>query len=259
MLEMTERDDVTAADLERLTNADQALASRVLRVANSAYYGLERQVESVVHATVILGLRQVRNLALSLSAAGMFHAQTRQHQELHARFWTLSLGTAIGSQLLAARRRLDARGSDGVYVGGLLHDVGRLFLLTHMTDLYIRLCSHAKKQDIRLVEAEQSQLGITHVEVGVALAEKWGFPESLAHVIAHHEGPLEPEVDVQLATVNVASALAREIFEDENAVEIADPVAWEWAGLDEESLLHLKSEIEVRVQSFGAGLIAEAA
>ena len=117
----------SANDLAGLISSDQVLSSQILRLANSAYYGFSMRITTVSHAVVILGLDTVRNLATAVSVKNAFMAVRSTALE-REKFWEHSVAASICSQTIARRRRLAQSMIEEVFIGGLLHDIGRLFL-----------------------------------------------------------------------------------------------------------------------------------
>lgn len=249
ILRETENTDSSAADLERLISTDQALAARVLKVVNSAYYGLSGKVSSLSQAVVILGIQQIRNLALSITSLSMIKASTSRQRELQRRFWLHALGTAFGAQAIGKRRHIGARCVETLYVTGLLHDIGRLFLFTNFTETHIEAAARAKKEGRPLRDIEHEIFGICHAEIGGELGRLWNFPPSIIEGLELHHGPFNADSDPRLLALNVADAIAEWIYEDCEVEATLDPFAQEWAGIDSVQLEALGELIRAQVQA----------
>jgi HD-like signal output (HDOD) protein len=196
---LSQNPDLTASELDEVISCDPAMSAKILRVVNSPYYGLSRQVTTTAHAIVILGTRQVQNLALSMSAMNVIGDQKS--------FWRHSYGAAAAVAELADMRSVTSEDKDAAVAGALLHDVGLLFLKNNFIDLHRLAVENARVNQVTLDEAERDLLGITHAEVGELLTVNWHFPEGLCELIRNHSGPFD-KGDFRLALVHAADCLA---------------------------------------------------
>jgi HD-like signal output (HDOD) protein len=249
VLQETENPDACAATIERLISSEQVLAAKVLRVVNSAYYGLSGQVTSLGQAVVILGMHQIRNLVLSVSAIGTIKPKTAQQHETMRLFWLHSFGTAAATQYIAKRKRLSVRESETVFVGGLLHDMGRLFLFTNFSRTYEQVLKYAATRDIGIDLAEEKLLGVSHGVIGAQMAEHWKLPAVLCDLIGKHEGPFDTEHNELLYAIHVGDWLTKHLYADFESLRPADaaPEALEWLAFTAKDLEALRSETESKI------------
>lgn len=250
VLEETEKAEPSASVLESIISSDQAIASKVLRVVNSAYYGVQGRVSSVGQAVVILGTQQVRNLVLSAAAMTAIPARSASQYDALRSFWTHSYATAVAAQLIAKYKELPSVDMETVFVGGLLHDVGRLFMLTHFPEFYDRAIHQAQQIGGGLEELEAQLFGVGHSEVGAAVASRWQLPEQLIEIIRFHEGPYTAQPSVPVMVVHAADAVAKRMFGSKNEIfsfEI-DPVVQDWLGFESGDFRTLREEASERVE-----------
>lgn len=250
VLRETESPDANAATVERMISADQALASKVLRVVNSAYYGLSGQVTSLSQAIVILGMHQVRNLVLSVSAISMMRPKTPRQHEVLRRFWLHSFGTAAAASLICQKKRIPPKDAEMVFVGGLLHDIGRLFLFSNFTQTYDQVIKFAEEKGLSIEEAEVRLLGMGHGEIGEEMAKFWKLPPALVQLIARHEGPFGPGDDPMILALHCSDMMTKNLyFDQEFAVPTTlDPVAEQWLGFTEDDYAKALRETEAKVE-----------
>jgi putative nucleotidyltransferase with HDIG domain len=197
----------SARQVARLISTDQALTAKILRVANSAFYGFPRKIATVQLAIVVLGFNAVKNLALSVTVLKRFSGGTDHRLFDRQRFWEHAIGCGVAARMLAKR----FGGRDGeAFVAGILHDIGKLILIEYAHDEFTDALELAEQEDIPIGQAEEEVLGVTHAEVGGWLAERWNLPEPLAHSISAHHNPfaLEEPDDLVLIT-HMADALVR--------------------------------------------------
>ena len=202
----------SASDLNRLISADQALASKVLRLVNSSYYGFPRKIATITNAVVILGFNTVRNLTTSLGVFNAFDACGQKTALDRDAFWAHSMGVAAAAGVIARRKGIGAKSVEEVFIGGLLHDIGKLFLDQYFPDQYAIAIKLAAAANISIWEAEKTALGVGHALVGKRIAEKWNLPLSLtAMTTLHHQPVFAKEYFELAATIQAADYVARKL------------------------------------------------
>ena len=183
---------------------DPALAAKLLRVANSSFYGLQGHVATIPDALVVLGLRAVRTLVTGAAVTSHLQNLGLAGNDQHD-FWQHSAGTALCARALA--REVDAS-PENAYTAGLLHDIGRLILAGRFPGEYRRVTGYRALHDCHMIDAEQEVLGFDHAQVGAALAARWKFPAEIAKAIAGHHAPMEQPADSLTGLIHVADVMA---------------------------------------------------
>lgn len=249
--ELVDDPDSSAEDIGRAVSQDAGLTAQLLRLANSAMFGMSRQVETVGRAVAVLGTRQVRDLTLGITAARAFTGIPNDLVSMGS-FWHHSVLAAVAARHVAEHSR---RGRpESAFVGGLLHDVGQLVLFktrpTESREALLMTIDAPGEPDLHL--CERAILGFDHAAVGGALARKWKLPVSLQECIEfHHEPDRAVHHPVDVSVVHIANSLAvlTEIESDDflDAPEI-HPLAWELTGLDRPTLLGLMPTIRDGVE-----------
>jgi HD-like signal output (HDOD) protein len=179
----------TAHSVAKYLEQDQALTARVLRLANSAFYGMQRKICSPEEAVVVLGMRAVRNLAMIASTYHWMSKPLLGYGMEPGEFWQHSLGTAIAAQLIANTKSDSS--ADTAFTCGLLHDVGKLALSSWLERRAVRMSTIAAKLAVPMEVAERRILGFDHQEVGGLLVEKWNLPKAIVEVASYHHRPSE--------------------------------------------------------------------
>ncbi|HZO87210.1 MAG TPA: HDOD domain-containing protein [Chthonomonadaceae bacterium] len=248
IMETVNSPDTSAADLNRLIAMDQGLSSKVLRIVNSAYYGFPKRISTITHAVVILGFNTVRNLVLGVSAFGLLAQKSIPYGLNRTKFWEHSVATAVAGSILAKKRLTKMRTApEEAFIGGLLHDIGTLFLDSYFPVQYAVAMAFAARETKTSWEAENMVLGIDHVTVGRRIAEHWNFPPHLTAMIAgHHEPTRQKEHFEMAAVIHVADWLAWQagfIASEHTATNDLMPEVAEWLGFDEETLDWAKQEL----------------
>jgi len=204
--------NTSAADLNRLISSDQSLTSKILRLVNSSYYGFPRRIATITHAVVILGFNTVRNLTTSLGVVNAFDTFGRKTALNREAFWAHSLATAISASCIAKRKSVSSKAAEEVFIGGLLHDIGKLFLDLYFPDQYAIALRLSQAANISIWDSEKTALGIGHALVGKRIADKWNLPLSLTAMIAlHHQAAFAKEHFEVTAVVQAADHLARKM------------------------------------------------
>lgn len=209
-------------DLDRLVREiahDQALVTRVLRLANSPFYGLQSRVGTLHDAITVLGFRNVRAAVAGVAVMRCFAAPRYADFDSTA-FWNHSTAVALAARAVA---RIARQPEELAFTAGLVHDVGVLALLTAFPDRMAAVLSYGRQHDCFIREAERDVLGLDHAVAGEALLRHWHFPEPIcAAVLGHHD----PEEIGSLAdVVHVADIVAHAVAAAEHAGGHVPPLA----------------------------------
>jgi putative nucleotidyltransferase with HDIG domain len=181
-------DPRTSADtLGKALSSDPALVSKVLKLVNSAFYGFPGRIGTISQAVVILGFSSIRNLVLTTSIMQMFGTKGEKQGFNVEDFWKHSLQTAALSRQLAFDK--GQAYIEEAFIGGLLHDMGRMVLSQKLPADFERILKLSQKDGIRFRQAEHAVLGTTHSEIGAWLAQRWNLPGPLVDVIEFHHAP----------------------------------------------------------------------
>ena len=225
ILQKSSQPDSSAVEIAGLLKSDQALSARVLKVANSAFYGLPRQIASIDNAVVLLGQKTIRNLVLTATMSGMGARGVAGYGIPRGGLFNHAIVVAQSAQALSTQtnRAVPAE----AYTAGLLHDIGKVVLGEHVENRVGAIIDIAESEGCSFAEAERRLLGINHAEVGAVLAEKWGLPDFLVGAIrSHHAGPdrgKSDETGTLTATCIIANEVARGTGSGVGINETPDP------------------------------------
>jgi putative nucleotidyltransferase with HDIG domain len=199
-----------ASDMAEVISKDQSLTTNILKIANSAYFGLSQQVPTVARAIVVLGFDAVKSIALSASVIAAFPQKSRGESFDRSKFWMHSLACAYLCKQIAGKTHLIDQ--ETTFVCGLLHDIGKVALDIYFPDSYRRVFVHLHENQTRLVEAEFEILGFNHAEVGMWMAQRWRFPKSIVFSIANHHATIadDPRYKELTAVVRLANHICLE-------------------------------------------------
>lgn len=177
----------SAATVAKIIVTDQALSARVLRLANSAFYGLSRRIVDLPEAVVVLGMKTVKNLALVAGTYPWMQRPVTGYCLGPAEMWRHAFGTAVASQLIATASRKAPE--DVAFTAGLLHDLGKVALSVWIEEKLGAILLYAGREGIAFDEAERRVLGYDHCQVGFHLATNWNLPEEICEAALHHHAP----------------------------------------------------------------------
>jgi len=185
-LQLVSNGEAQFRDLNEMLKADTALSSEILRVANSALYGIPEVFESVSRATVYLGLERTRGVILTVAMRRYFGEESGAAWVQNC--WRHSLGCAMIAETIAKKtKRVEL---DVAYTASLMHDMGRLAIAVAYPDEYGKFLTNSTQQvSLATLQQERDQFGVSHCEAGSSLASWWQLPESLSKVMSHHHEP----------------------------------------------------------------------
>ena len=193
------------AVFESIIECDPGLSLRLLRLANSPLFCPVGQVNSIAHATSLLGLRKLKSLAVSIAGASMFGAGEVAQQQ-RQQLWTHSLGCAAVARALS--EHVPDLNAEDAFLAGVFHDVGKLFFLDFIPDEYREIQDAYAGRE--LIEHEATLLGTTHEEVGLTSAHSWDLPKEIKAAIGWHHRPDQATVYPEIAAgIGFADRLAR--------------------------------------------------
>jgi HD-like signal output (HDOD) protein len=182
--------DSSAEDAAKLIERDPSLTSKVLRLANSAFYGMPRSISSVSGAVVVLGFNTLKSLALGASVIKLFPHDSSRAAFDRVRFWKHSIVCAmIARNIAQSQMHVSFMDPQSAFCAGIIHDLGKLIFELFTPQDYARVCLHSREKGMSLVDAETELLGINHAELGHILADKWALPMELELTLVHHHAP----------------------------------------------------------------------
>ena len=198
---MAEDPDTTTEQMGRVISKDHILASKLLKLVNSAFYGFPQRISSLNSAIILLGFNVIKSLIIS---ASIFEVMEAQDVEL----WEHSLGCAVVCNVLA--RHLGVKDPEEISTAGLIHDIGKVAIKMELPREYEKITELSQEKKISRLEAEREILGLDHSEVGSWLAKSWNLPNKLVEPIAcHHDPHLAKEEQQASAIVHFANIMIR--------------------------------------------------
>ncbi len=254
LLNSLDLDDIDISVLTKKVSHDQALTAKTLRLANSSLYNLQVKLTTIQQAITYLGFQTMRNLITAVAVTGCF-AQGQCKGFDDKAFWRHSIATAVCAKVLARQMRLN---QDFAFTAGLLHDVGRLVLVTCFPEQFERALAYRASMDCFMLDAERAVLGIDHVEAGLALAEHWNFSDTMKLAIGGHHCPETPGAGFLASIIHVADAIVHALDLVQMADDLVPPVslvAWNALGLEQAVYLQIFRETLLQYEEIAMVLL----
>jgi len=204
LIESFEQEDVDIVRVANLIESDPVLTAKLLKTANSAFFGLSRNVTTARDAINVMGLIKVRALAIAAALGDGFHSLGSVNM---GQFWRYSLNTANISRYLALPIRID---ENTAFTAGLIHGIGELVMHVGMPEAMLELNKSVPMLDLKRARAEKGLFGYSYAEVGAALARDWRFPKKMIDAIEHQVAPFDNNVYEPIAgVIHIANWRAR--------------------------------------------------
>jgi putative nucleotidyltransferase with HDIG domain len=239
LLGVIENPSVSLNEISNFIAGDPALTTKMLRMVNSPVYGFPGRISSVNQAVILLGLTVVKGLLLGVSVFDLM-------QKTMIGLWEHSIGCAIFSRIIAIKK--GHRDPDELSVDGLLHDIGKVFLVLQFPDEYEKALEESLHDSLTIYDSEKNHFSTTHSSVGSWMARKWRFPASLIDVIEYHHKPqLTKNTPLESSIVHLADIMVRARgygFPGDNFVMPAERAAWDLLALNEAGLVEIFKEAE---------------
>lgn len=248
--------DSAIDDFASVINTDPALATRLLKIVNSPFYGFPSQINTISRAITIIGTRELNHLVLATSVMNAFSGIPTTLINMDS-FWRHSLACAMTARQLA--NACGQRGTERLFTAGLLHNIGSLVMYQSLPELAREAISSARFGNETIFQAEQRIIGFDHSEVGEALALAWRLPESLVDTIRHHHYPAEAKTAaLDVAIVHVADVMVSAVpfgHAGDAHVPPLDPNAWQLLGLDLNIVPQILTQISLQLDSLTATML----
>lgn len=208
VIQLIDNPNTSIDDLQKSIMADQGMTSRILKIANSSFYGVRQNIDTLSEALSILGLKVTRLIVLAAATRGIYKKFGAVEQKL----WEHSLGVSIAGGIVAGETGNVKR--EEAVVAGLLHDVGKVVINNSLPDKFAQIVKKVDETRLCSVNVEEEILGFNHAEAGHLLGKKWGFPDALCEAILKHHSPdtqiseyFEPYYAALTGTIAISDAI----------------------------------------------------
>lgn len=232
-----------AMELNKLVSHDQALITKILTVANSPMYGLQRKVTTIDFAILVIGFKELKNIVAAISISDALRNKTDKY--LSQKDFLLH-SYLVGSAAKKISKDIGMQNSGEAFICGFLHDIGISIIHRYMHSNFIKIVDLMQTQRLTLREAELEVNGITHEEVGATLLEKWNFPNEIIEPVLYHHFPSQSQSSPTMSSIiNLADFMTE-------ALKIGELYLDRGLKLDELTLNKFKFEKELDAEKFSS-------
>ena len=245
--------DVNPLDLNHVISLDPVLTGRLLRLINSAYYGLNTHVTSLVRAIIMLGLNTVKNLVLSAAVLSSLPKNKIVDGLNMEGFWHHCLCVAVTSKMLAAKQGVEPKYLEEYFAAGLLHDIGKIPHNAVMASDYMKMVTAADREHRPLFMIENETVGFNHCATGEIIANLWKLDDSIKDAILYHHSAGEysgknSNIVCTVAAANYFSLVYEVGFAGDRKPERPDSKIWETIGVDEDFFLEIMERLYTEIE-----------
>ena len=237
--------DANMESIVEIIGEDPSLTVRLLRLANSSFYGFPQQVSSLSESVRLIGLKQVRDLCFGTVLIQLFRKNKIDPVFLD-HFWRHNIACGIASRLIA--QFTNQRNIEQFFIMGLVHDIGKLPIAMNLPDQFESILKEIAISGAPMSEIEHRQLGYDHTEVGALILSEWKMPQSLIDVVrGHHDFKKIKSGSFELSAIHLANLLVHAMGIGSSGEDIPPPFeekAWSILGLELETLSKLCEEVD---------------
>jgi putative nucleotidyltransferase with HDIG domain len=195
----------SVTEIGRIISEDQGLTARLLRLANSPFYGYPSKIETIFDAVLIMGTKQIQDLALATSVIAVFKGIPHEFVSMDT-FWHHSIACGVIARVVAGYRR--EPNVELFFTAGILHDIGRLIMFSRASEKYSEIMLNCRQHKQLLFKAELETMGFDHAELGGALLKRWNLPPNLTEMVAfHHNPPKAYQYSFETSIIHVADII----------------------------------------------------
>ncbi|MFQ5451419.1 MAG: HDOD domain-containing protein [Nitrospinaceae bacterium] len=243
--EAIEDPECSFLEIARLIGGDAVLSARLLRLANSSFFGFPSPIETITHAITVIGMAPLRDLVLATTVICQFRGMPQNGIDMNA-FWRHSIACGLGARIIATY--CHEPNVERYYVLGMVHDLGRLIFFMNLPDQVSRALEHCQARGELLYRMEGAAIGCGHAETGALLLRKWRLPERMQEAVCHHHHPSGARhYQLETSILHVADVIAHALklgSSGDLLVPELDLKAWKRIGLPEGLLSSIINQMD---------------
>ncbi|MBN1984286.1 MAG: HDOD domain-containing protein [Chitinivibrionales bacterium] len=240
--ELLKNPQTSAEEIGKAISTDQALASKVLKLVNSAFYGFPGKISTITHAVVILGFATIKNIVLTASILELFKKEQPDQVQFNVeKFWYHSIACGAATKVLSVHMHCNQ--NEEYFIAGLIHDIGKIIFCQFLPKEFRQITEHVRMTNCLMFESEQLLFQTTHQDVGDIIARQWNLPSTLCSAIYCHHNPAPSQSHYLItALVHCADILVRAMDYGnggDTKIPAIDSHVWNDLRLDNKNLLKL--------------------
>ncbi len=218
VMSVTADPESSAHDLMEAILPDQSMCATILKLANSAFFGVPKEVSTLEKAVTVLGFNEIHNIVLGKAVFNSFQNLNSNNKKAMDRFWQHSFSCALTAKIIAEENR---QAPSELFISGLIHDIGKLTMFLALSEQYIPSLKPCWSRHPHCTDQETEQFGINHCEAGLRLLRRWLFPDQLTNCVGYHHNPQDaPGTKETILIVQMADILSHiQLMEDEERIE----------------------------------------
>lgn len=236
----------TTDQLAKIISSDQASAFKVLKVANSPFYGFRGKIDNITQAILYLGFNEVRNIVFALSVINFFAKDKVLQKFKPVDFWAHSIGVGIATRMIGGAA--GERNLENFFLGGIFHDIGKLLFFEYANKEYVKVMDVVESKNCSIREAETEIFGMDHARAGYLLAEKWKLPQRIQNIISnHHSCIIMDKSDKLVAAVHAGDIFARSLelgYAGDSLIPEPNARIWDVLNLPKGFFLNSRSKLK---------------
>jgi putative nucleotidyltransferase with HDIG domain len=229
----------SAEEIGKAITTDQALASKALKLVNSAFYGFPGRISTLSHAIVILGFSTIKNIVLTASIFDSFRGKGKGPDGFNLeQMWYHSIACGAAAQSIA--KAIGSPEREECFIAGLIHDIGKIILCNYLPEDFDAVIRHTREKDILFYESEKALFNTSHDEIGGYLAECWNLPKKLQNALRYHHQPaLSNDGSMISSIIHVADIFVRALDcgnGGDNKIPVMSEQVWKKLDLENKPL-----------------------
>lgn len=244
--EAMEDTNINSEKIAKIISTDQASSFKILKVANSPFYGFHGKIDTISKAILYLGFHEIKNIIFALSVINFF-----SKDKLFIRFnpidlWAHSIGVGIATRTVGSAS--GEKKLENYFLAGIFHDIGKLLFIEFAKEEYAKVLEIVERKNYQIKDAELEVLGVDHSKIGKLLAEKWKLPQSIQDAIYyHHTGTIAGTPDKLVASVHIGDIIARIMemgYAGDNLIPEPNGKVWEILNIPDNTFANIRESLK---------------
>jgi len=240
VMRMVSDPETSAKDIQEEIIKDQGMTGQILKISNSAMFGMKREVKTLTHAIMLLGFDTIRSIVVAAATKNLYQRKGGSGFK-EKLIWENSIGSALIARGIA--EQFSSIDKEEAFIGGLMHNLGKTVLNDKFSEQYAKIMATAYNENRAIEDIEHEELGFTHAELGACIIRQWNLSESLVVAIGHYLAPETAPRQHQMLTAIIRMS---DIFCKDLGLGVAQPTA-----LEEQDLTNVQTILNLSEEKLG--------